>query len=1239
MNTLLKIVKLPIWALGILKIWCSYFLVAIRFPFAKSLMYLCFLLMSLSSIAQVFPVTATPQIVPPYSLKLSEYSTSISEKLILNLLLTDVNEFNFQVGLKLYIENNSGIAIQSSDVVVGANPIFLDGGTPLRLSNLDLQPYFSLQNLQGITPQQYSTTLPEGLYRFCFEVYDVITGKRISRKSCATVYLVLNDPPFLNMPNKGEQVVVRDPQNIIFQWTPRHLNATNVSYEFTLAELWDTQIDPQAAFLASRPLYQTTTFATTLLYGPAETSLLPDKNYAWRVRAIVNDGISESSVFKNNGYSEIYHFAYTGLCGEPQYILAEGQNPTKEKILWQGVEHKRYNVQYRKKGVENSRWFEEETQNQYATINALAPGTTYEFRVGGRCMDNGGFTYSQIYEFTTEISSQETATYNCGITPEIIITNQEPLQELLNGDVFTAGDFPVTIMELADPLNISQEGRYSGWGYIVVPYLMDTRLKVIFDNIKINTEYQLIQGTVYTDYDPDWSGVDDISDELDLLGGLLEELTNLFKEQQEFLDAYKDAKDPLVKDSILTNYNTSVLETDNRLNELLQSDYITEEEKQELRDVKDIDKIASSDLSDKEVDNYKKLNAQKADKVKEIAQKAEERERKAEEVIYDDEEYFKKLLQQIRCAYISGQDAIDIPEKYLNIDKLVIGSFKYGVDREEQISGKKVSIATVRPAFGTTVISGIKDAKSRNTNSDGKISFTGFDILITNPKYNEAGGITPLKHFMEYLFPTEESVRNDFDFVWNSGIGAKVNKNVTLEKKEIYQLKRIASCGTKYLKAEERYKLIKAVLLYDSDEYYEDLVLDIIATIDTKRKAKDLYNRINTDIGLQKLLVENINDITTYLFFDDGNENNLSRFTKEYFKLFKKVYSNSELEGLYKAKSFPDKNKFFFYGFDHDCDFTLSVDQKEEKLIIKEQPRVFDPHLGKTGHCVDRGSAKETSFVAQDILAVSIADKEVSLFGEKDKTVMMPTLAYYLLIKAANAEEVENIINGLVTLVGIITPFDEFYFLSQALKLSQKGLRAANLVTFKALAKIDNIKVPLNSLGRRLEKEAFTDINKYVSFVDDINNAGGVWRTALEMRDDVSNWAKLYQSKLPTPTQLDKFNKATVASYKKVDNSIETVFGRNGGILNTQSSFPTISAEKGLGIHPTLQNKLPSNTKWPNVANCAECDAVNQALHNGAKWDDIQIHTVDIRPNGKITDVIRCHECQDIFKKMYVTSE
>ncbi len=484
------------------------------------------LLFPFLSFGQNFPVQANPSVVPPYSLKLSEYGTGLSEKIILNLVLTDISEFNLQVRLKLYIENNAGISVQSTETVIGAKPIFLDGGTPLRLTNVDLKPYFSLRNLKGITPQQYNKPFPEGLYRFCFEVYEAFSDRIISRKSCAVAYLVLNDPPFLNLPNRAEQITVKEPQNIIFQWTPRHLNATNVAYEFTLAEIWDTQMDPQAAFLASRPLYQTETFANTLLYGPAEPALLPDKRYGWRVRALVSDGISETSVFKNDGYSEVYHFTYADNCKEPAYVLAESKSPVSQKILWQADDHIRYNVQYRNKTAKNSVWFDTGTVNEFASIYNLEPATSYEFRVGGQCLENGSFTYSQIYEFTTSVPGDDTATYSCGITPEIVITNRKPLEALVVNDVFTAGDFPVTVKfvgrantnasGVGQPV-LASTGNYSGWGFITVPYLENTKIKVSFDNIQINSDYQLTEGVVYTDYDQNWGGVDDIGNEIEAL--------------------------------------------------------------------------------------------------------------------------------------------------------------------------------------------------------------------------------------------------------------------------------------------------------------------------------------------------------------------------------------------------------------------------------------------------------------------------------------------------------------------------------------------------------------------------------------------------------------------------------------------------------------------------------------------------------------------------------------------------
>ncbi|WP_151198053.1 hypothetical protein [Cellulophaga baltica] len=450
--------------------------------------------------AQLFPVQVAPQLVPPYSLKLSDYSTTTSEKLLVNLLLTDVNESDLQVRLRFSISGNS-VRIQSRNYVQNAAPIQITGGVPLRLSNLDLRPYFDFQNLEGITLNEYNKPLPSGLYQFCFEVFDWATGRPLSVKKCYPVYLFLNDPPFLNLPQRGAQVPAKELQNIIFQWTPRHVNATGVEYAFELRELWDTQVDPQTAFLASPVLYQTTSFANTLLYGPGETSLLEGKNYGWRVRAIVSDGISKAAVFKNDGYSEIFYFSYTGQCEAPQYILAKSEGTTSEKITWQtNPNHLSYQVQFRKAEAGNANngvWFESELVETTKELFFLEKATTYEYRVGGQCMQNGGYSYSAIHTFTTP--SQETASeYNCGIPPEIIITNQEPLQELKVDDVFTAGDFEVTVKEVS-----GGNGSFSGRGFIVVPYLGNTKLSVGFDDIHINTDKQLTDGFVATEYTPE----------------------------------------------------------------------------------------------------------------------------------------------------------------------------------------------------------------------------------------------------------------------------------------------------------------------------------------------------------------------------------------------------------------------------------------------------------------------------------------------------------------------------------------------------------------------------------------------------------------------------------------------------------------------------------------------------------------------------------------------------------------
>lgn len=474
-------------------------------------LFVVFLFFNVTGYAQLYPVQLTPVFNSPYSVKISDYATSMDTKMQLLINPTDISISQRRVRLKLHIQGN-GLNIQTSDYAQEQRPIYINGGELQTLTNVDIASLFRLENLQGISAAQYANPLPEGMYNFCFEMYDFVTNQKISQKSCASLYLILNDPPILNTPQKNEQIASTEFPNILFTWTPRQINATNVSYKFELKQLLDPSLDPQIGFQMSPTLYEETLFGTALLYNLSMPILTPGLRYAWRVRAISTTGLSENAIFKNDGYSEIYSFKYTASCAAPTFLLSEAQSSKSVKITWEGIpEHTRYQVQYKKQDVRNAQWFSSNSLNRQSLITNLEPGVTYQFRVGSSCdpAEDGvqSFTYSNISTFTTPTETSGVPAYNCGIVPQINIQNQKPLTNLIQSETFKAGDFPVTILELQ-----GQNSPYSGRGYIIVPYLADTKIAVEFKDIVINTDYQLISGIVETSYNADWKNITDVED-------------------------------------------------------------------------------------------------------------------------------------------------------------------------------------------------------------------------------------------------------------------------------------------------------------------------------------------------------------------------------------------------------------------------------------------------------------------------------------------------------------------------------------------------------------------------------------------------------------------------------------------------------------------------------------------------------------------------------------------------------
>ena len=128
-------------------------------------------------------------------------------------------------------------------------------------------------------------------------------------------------------------------------------------------------------------------------------------------------------------------------------------------------------------------------------------------------------------------------------------------------------------------------------------------------------------------------------------------------------------------------------------------------------------------------------------------------------------------------------------------------------------------------------------------------------------------------------------------------------------------------------------------------------------------------------------------------------------------------------------------------------------------------------------------------------------------------------------------------------------------------------------------------------------------------------------------RKAIRAWANHVAAELSAKSkrQRDKFKTACVAVD---DYTGEMYFGRNGGI-----------GHDGLGLHPALKSILPNQSlnNYPTPWNCAESDAINQALHSGANISNIHIYTISTTHNGKGDnkyghDKRSCVNCTVAFK-------
>jgi hypothetical protein len=268
-------------------------------------------LFAIKGFAQQYPVVAKVNAVPPYPVNLSDYANQNQQAIGVQLLLKDISFGSLQVRLKFTIEG-SGILISNPDGL-SLPAITLNAGVMTTLSSAEIAQYFAPQNL-NIPPNQYSQPLTEGTYRIGVEVFEATTNRKVSSLQFSNyLWIVVNDPPFLNLPANNVKINETNPQNITFQWTPRHKQASNVEYEFRLVELLVPENfngNIQNLYLSQPAYYETTVQNTSMLYGPAQPPLIVGRTYAYRVKAKAKKGLEEVGIFRNEGFSEIFSFVY-----------------------------------------------------------------------------------------------------------------------------------------------------------------------------------------------------------------------------------------------------------------------------------------------------------------------------------------------------------------------------------------------------------------------------------------------------------------------------------------------------------------------------------------------------------------------------------------------------------------------------------------------------------------------------------------------------------------------------------------------------------------------------------------------------------------------------------------------------------------------------------------------------------------------------------------------------------------
>lgn len=134
----------------------------------------------------------------------------------------------------------------------------------------------------------------------------------------------------------------------------------------------------------------------------------------------------------------------------------------------------------------------------------------------------------------------------------------------------------------------------------------------------------------------------------------------------------------------------------------------------------------------------------------------------------------------------------------------------------------------------------------------------------------------------------------------------------------------------------------------------------------------------------------------------------------------------------------------------------------------------------------------------------------------------------------------------------------------------------------------------------------------------------------INLKKKVIKWAKQEIEKLKKISKRKRDDFKTACVVFDEENG-KYYYGRNGGInkdaSNVEKNPVLFGDEKHDGILPK-----ESLNRYPTSWNCAETDAINKALNDGAKLENLHIYTIDTTEKGFGKDKKSCENCEYAYK-------